>query len=527
MALAKYFAKDLLAINRLIKTNHSILVNKLNDSLVTIAFDENCIETYEGNCGLELIIRLISRLYPRIRIIDLSGKFTDKLIEYQTLATSINSQIEIIQNNYDEKEDVLIVAGYTQKKLSGSSLKMYFGSDNWVARFSLTKVQEFGQSKNPIGSGLSACLLASNLFRHIFKDYLVFSDLDTSFRLSAFNLNTQTGDKQNPSFDEVKLEDVTLVGIGAVGNGAVWTLSKIQNLRGDLFLIDDEEVRLSNLQRYILLDESDEKKVKVEIAKTFLNHTGLRVVPVKGNWDKYIGKVRDSKVNCVAVGIDNSKDRIGIQSSLPKVIFNAFTETESLAITRHTNFQNQACLACSYIPLKKRKDYIDEVAENCNIPEHKEIIKRYYNSNLSVGTNLELLNNKNLLSLIAESNNIPVKSLSQFKQMTISQFYSDFVCGGIILEISNNENEIENVDAPLAFQSAMAGILLAAELVKYSMNSKLKQEQRTDVYHLSPIINKQNPYHRIIIKDETKRCICNDLDFKNQYNKKWEDVLDK
>lgn len=519
MALAKYFSKDLLAINRLINTNHALLSDKLNNTVISIAFDENCINTFEGNCGIELIVRLLSRLYPKIKIIDLSGKFDDKVEEYKSLSRRINSQIEIVDNSIDE--DVLIVVGDSKEEITSKGLIIYFGSDNWVSKYSIESIQKFGNSNNPLGTGLSACITASNVFRYIFKEYLKFNDLDSSFELSSFSLDTNIKTEHNPPLSELEFNKTVIAGIGAIGNGVVWALSKIENLKGEIHLVDDERVMLSNLQRYVLLEEMHEKGVKVEIAKHYFKQANLNVVPFKCNWDKYLNTISNWNVDCVAVGIDNMRDRIGIQSTLPRTIFNAFTETESLAITRHKDFINSACLSCSYIPSKKQKDFINEVADNCNIPQHAEIVKRYYNANIGVGTQLQILNNNSLLNLIAEANKISIEDLNHFKEMTVNQFYSDFVCGGVILQFSKTDNNIKNVDAPLAFQSAMAGILLAAELVKHAINSDYEQEQRTDIYHLSPIVNRKNPFHRLLVKDETGLCVCRDEDFKNRYIEKW------
>ncbi|MCE5205126.1 MAG: E2 ligase fold family C protein [Porphyromonadaceae bacterium] len=519
MALAKYFSKDLLAINRLVNTDHSVLLDRLNSAVISLAFDENCVKTFEGRCGVDIILRLISRLYPKLKLIDLSGANKERLEEYQSIAKRINSNIELVDSK--TAEDVLVILGDSKKEITTEGLKIHFGSDNWIAKYSLESVQEFGDSNNPIGVGISACIVASNIFRHIFKDMLNNYDLDNSFELSTYSLDTNTKIENNPIIEDIELNNLVIAGIGAIGNGVIWTLSKIKNLKGNIHLVDDERISISNLQRYVLLEETNEDDIKVDVAKNYFTQKNLSVTPFKCNWDCYLNKLDDWNVNCVAVGIDNAKDRIGIQSTLPKIIFNAFTETESLAITRHKDFVNESCLSCSYIPLKKEKDFINEVADNCNIPQKAELVKAYYNLNLPVGIPIPNSNHDSLLLTIAKSNNIPIEELNQFNEMTLNQFYSDFVCGGIILNVSKTDKDIKNVDAPLAFQSAMAGILLSAELIKHTLCPDIIQEQRTDFYHLSPIYNGVNPYHRLIVKDETGRCICRDEDFINRYKEKW------
>ena len=518
MALAKYFSKDLLAINRLINTKQSVLEDTLNETIISIAFDENAVTTFEGRSGLDLITRLISRLYPKLKIVDLSKKHSNKRSELLDLAKEINSNIEIVST--ETEEDIYIVAGFSEQKIKTNGVVIYFGSDNWTSKYSISKVQSFNKSENPFGCGISACIVSSNIFRYIFRDYLSNSPLDEELSLSVYSLTEETN-KNNPHLGDIIFNDVVIAGIGAIGNGTVWALSNLYHLKGDIVLVDDETVSLSNLQRYVMFKESDIKDVKVEVALKLFSQENLKVEHFKGAWKDYIQHRNEWNINCVAVGIDNEKDRIGIQSSLPRTIFNSFTEPEAIGITRHKDFSIDACLACSYIPLKKKKNFINEVADNCNIADKSEMVKDYYNLDKSVDDIWLPKYDQSLLDVIAKANKIDIAKLSHFKGLKINQFYSDFVCGGVILNLSQTENEITNVDAPLAFQSAMAGILLASELVKYFTDTSLIQELRTDFYHLAPIVNGFNPFHRMIEKDKTNRCLCRDNDFVNRYNEKW------
>ena len=107
---------------------------------------------------------------------------------------------------------------------------MYFGSDNWNALFSLTKPQNFKDSYNPFGCGISACIVTSNVFRYVFKDFLKEKAIDEELIFSTINYST-IDTKYNPDITNVTLSDVALVGIGAIGNGCIWALS---NLKGSV-----------------------------------------------------------------------------------------------------------------------------------------------------------------------------------------------------------------------------------------------------------------------------------------------------
>jgi len=513
MAQAKYFSKDLLAINRLINTNQNAFEKILNNKIVAIAFDENALITEEGKNGLDLIIRLVARFYPKIKLIDLSEQNSEAKRGLEKLALGINGNIEIVSDA--DEEDVLILAGLTNKPINSGVQTFYFGSDNWISKYSIKKKQSFNSTANPFGCGIAACIVISNIFRSFFSEFMEYKELDTEFQLSTYSFNT----KDNPFFDKIIFKDVVIAGIGAIGNGVVWSLSKISNLQGKLALVDAEEISKSNLQRYLLFTESNENKDKVKIAKKFFNQTNLKVSPFKGEWKDYVKKRKNWNIDCVAVGIDNEKDRVGIQSSLPRILFNTFTEPESIGISKHLDFVSQPCLACYYIPNSKKKNRTEEVAENCGISDKVDLIKDYYNYNANVD---DVLPNKtqSLLQEISITQNISIEKLSQYQGKKVDEFYSDYICGGTVLQLSEKNNEIHDVDAPLAFQSAIAGLLLASEVVKYHMQLDNKQCNRIDFYHLSPI-TELNPFQRDITKNETGNCLCNDEYYIDRYNEKW------
>ena len=518
MGIAKYFSKDLLAINQVLKNSNKNLEGILLKTKVGIAFDTNAIETNEGIKALDLAVRLLARLYPNINIFDVSGKHETEIKRLQQLAKSINASITL--SSEVANLDVMLVAGETKLIPKTSGRILFFGSDNWNSKFSLNNIQRFQDTDNPFGCGVAACIAVSNTFRFLFKEFIADKVLDDELNFSTLYFSNSNTD-HNPELRSTELKDVVLVGIGAIGNGAIWALSNIPMLEGRLDIVDNEEVALSNLQRYVLFDEKDIEKSKVESAQKSFTKAKLKVTPFHTSWAGYLKERNNWKIETVAVAIDNKRDRIGIQSALPRQIVNAYTESNLLGIARHTDFVNSACLACGYIPLQKEKNYINEVADNCNIPTLSNLVKDYINLNLGVETVIFPQNTSSLLDVVAQANGIPREQLTQFHGKKINQFYSEFVCGGISLSMSTVENKTNNLDAPLAFQSAMAGILLAAELVIDA--GDLRQNaiaQQSHIYPLNPM-GKLNPYNHRLSKDTSGRCLCGDTDFQNQSLMKW------
>jgi hypothetical protein len=104
----------------------------------------------------------------------------------------------------------------------------------------------------------------------------------------------------------------------------------------------------------------------------------------------------------------------------------------------------------------------------------------------------------------------------------VQEFYSKVVCGGILMELRKDNGIVEQVEAPLAFQSAMAGILeLAEAVINIAGLRKEKLPTKTQFYPLAPVKSGINPYNHSFPKDKSGRCICADKEFKEAYNRKW------
>lgn len=512
MGIAKYFSKDLLAINKLLNADHTALVQILNSKVIGIAFDANAASTFEGSSALDLTVRLIARLYPRISIVDLSLNHQPKKIELINLARSINSNIEIVEDT--NSINILLIAGAQNSNPILPGKKVYIGSSGWTANFSSRKSLTFGNSRNPFGAGLAACIATSNVFRFVFSDLIPGKSLDDEVAFSPLD-ESESGALQN----QIQIPNVVLVGLGAIGNGFIWSMSKLPDANGEIDVVEPEAVSMSNLQRYVLFEERHVGAAKIDCIAGFFTNPALKINLYRGRWADYLNHKGNWEIENVAVAIDNKRDRINIQSSLPRRIFNAYTEENLVGIARHLNFLETSCLACGYIPSIKERNYTEEVAINCHV--HPNVIKDYLNHNLTVDAVFQNYT-VSLLDMIAKANHIDRQLLNQFHGKRVPEFYSDFICGGISLALApSSAVEIKNIDAPLAFQSAMAGILLAAEIIVENNGlRRVTLKQQSHFYPLNPF-SAHNPYQHNLEKDASGRCICADETFKKQYQQKW------
>jgi len=509
MALADYFSKNILAISQVLKKGSNEQFREiLNQTVVGIVFDDSVKEN-EGRVTLDLTVRLLSRLYPKLNFINHTLKKNKHTEELVKLSKAINSKIEIV----DEKPTIIIVIGKTTiPKKNIKHPVFYVGSDGWIVKFSAKEPVGSGNSLIPCGAGVSACIGASNIFRYVFRDFIPDVNYDESFSLSLITLQIEKNESKL-KIKNIDLDKSILVGFGAIGNGVIWTLANMPIIKGELTIVEPEDIEITNLQRYVLAEERHIEKPKIKIAQEFQKNISLKLNLLQTDWAGYLSLKNNWKNRCILLSIDNIQDRIYVQSSIPKEIINSYTENNLIGISRHYKFGEEACLMCTYMPNEKKKSYSQEVSDNLGLSNMENIIREYLYYNKSA--------DEQLIKWIAESNKIDYKILEEYIGIPVSEFYAKVVCGGILLELRKDKNII-NLEAPLAFQSTMAGILLISEIIVKKIGLRKKKIKNiTHFYPLDPIKSRINPYTHSFQKDNTGRCICNDDDFLNAYNNKW------
>lgn len=505
MALANFFDKSALAASQIL-TNYdrSDFERNLNESPVEVAYDHAAVSSAEGKATLEMTMNLLARLYPKVIITEIGmGESTHKKV-LEAIALSINPLIDI----YEEKPCVTISVGNTA--VERDTPVFYLGSDNWTVNFSDSNPVGSGLSENPFAAGAAACYGAANIFRHVFKDQLKNSQSDSFFSLSLLDYktgqDTKNGDNGPIGQKVITLTETALVGLGAIGNGVVWALSKIPLLEGTLHLIDPEEIELSNLQRYVLAGQEHLGIHKTDLAMTKFATSGLTLVPHQGDWASFLNNRNSWKMDIAIVAVDSAEHRINIQASLPRVIINGWTQSDDLGISRHFDFEGDACLACLYPPAPGIKPASVLISESLGLPhEEFDIRQMVYNNDIV---------DEGWIKKIAEAKSFPEELLRPYVNAPIRDFYSKVICGGIMLGEVHKQAE-----TPMAFQSALAGILLAAELI--IKNEHLRPEPIDNVTKLDLLHPVKEFLSEMVIKPHVTKCICQDEDFLSQYQTKY------
>lgn len=498
MALADYFARNALSASQVLQGfDESAFRAILERVKVGVSIGSDAANSSEGRAILDLLIRLLARLYPTLVVRAETGA-RDYAESAMELARRINPAVEFSEEPTVE----LVIGGHCPKEGVGASI--YLGSDGWNGFLSLLGPQPVGRSENPFGGGVAACLGAANLFRWVFLDKG--ADLDREATFSALDGEARKG----PDAALIGLlGDVVLVGAGAIGNAAVWALSRLP-MKGSIWIVDHQNVDLGNLQRYVLAERSDEGRMKVEVLGPHFKGSVL----AKLHPQDLAGFVASNghAWEHMLLALDSARDRRAAQASLPRWVANAWTQPGDLGVSSH-NFLDGACVTCLYLP--------DHAVESEDV---------VYASALGVPVALqqirELLHNgkgvpRALLEAIGQALELPMDRLLPFEGRPIRSLYTEGFCGGAVIPLGGVGRPRQDVHVPLAHQSALAGVLLAAALVRRVLrrDSSPTRVSRLDLQHPLPEFVTQ-----LAAKDPRGICICQDPDFQEVYSRKYEDL---
>jgi hypothetical protein len=105
--------------------------------------------------------------------------------------------------------------------------------------------------------------------------------------------------------------------------------------------------------------------------------------------------------------------------------------------------------------------------------------------------------------------------LAPFAAEPLRAFYRQALCGGLMLELGGRPAAAE---APLAFQSALAGVMLAAELVAdLAALRAAPAKTKTVVDLLRPLAARLDVAVAKPERVDGVRCFCQDDDFRSAY----------
>jgi hypothetical protein len=447
----------------------------------------------------EFTTRLLARLYPALSI----GPPSDRARSLIELAKSINPRVDITEQS---EATVTLVTGDTGSAPIAEGA-IYARADGWVARVTAAPPAISVGPPNPFAAGAAAAIAVSELFRRVFAIPLgVEPTSRRDVHLSLLDFSSDGGAELH--LGPLDLGRVAMIGLGAVGNSAIWALAKCRALSGDMWLVDSENIELSNLQRYALALDRDVGRAKTLVALDALGGTHLRLVEVRDTLEVFAGRRPEAlAMPTMCVSVDNVDSRRHAQALLPRMLLNGWTSDTGLGSSWHRFDNGQACLSCLYQPTGVVKSQTEMVADALGLPHQRALV-------LWVAG---LPPSEPELEDIAKHLGVPPKTLSHWKGAPLSKLYTEVVCGAIPMDLKG-VGRLEVV--PLAHQSALAGVLMAAELVKRSSVPQAARAQNQTLVTWEDV-RRSPPSQWCQPRAQAPNCICQDSVYQEVYRQKW------
>lgn len=489
--------KNILAIKSINSELEDLEIKKrLDDFRVDVFIDSK--DPNEIEIGY-VLLNLLPRLFSQVKLrgnLDILTKFP------------VSHQIKINIGKSDWKPSLTIYIG--NKKIKAKNPVLYVGSCGWTAYLSFQKPCDYNPyEKNMIGAALAGGLAANEAFKMAFPDLLGIKPIKN---LVYDPLTHGTG--KNPVIkpkipSNIYFEDLTLIGLGGIGIGVAYCLSKLPSITGNLRLIDPETTDESNEQRYFLSFSETRGARKIDLAASHLitSQPLLNVKGFPGYYEGFINQSDDIKLPLVIITVDDDSTRKNLQANLPKVVLNGWTETENTnmayGIGKHEFNSKNECLACAYYPTSAPEDDYDMYSFRTGFTV-EEIKKRQKEKTLLTPEDIQFISDHS-------GNNI--NNLSRFKGQPIDELLHGF-CGLFTVPL-----EDKPAVAPVPHIPFLVAIHLVTQLLiphlEYSEEIK-PIESAAIFYGLKyPSIDNLEPH------DKNPDCFCSDEVYLDAYKEKW------
>ncbi len=496
MALAPFFSRTYTALGAHLGITRAELEKILSGHLVGIHVGKACISEGNEKWIAELLVNLLARLYPTLAIFG-----------HDTACENISKIARAINPNIDIKEDpkearITVYVGETATDYNGFTV----GAQGWVAHVGTNVHGKIGGHLNPYSSGAAAALAAWRIFQTVFTHKTQTTQTLPDISLSLLDYSTDLGAED--ALPAQNVGEVAIAGIGAVGNPALWAWARHAGLMGELHLIDPEDIELSNLQRYCLPFYDDVGLGKVQLAARELLNSKLthRLWPCSlEDFAKNYTGIADLPSICVSV--DNIDGRRTAQALLPRLVVNGWTSDNGLGASWHKFIGNSACLACLYQPQNTTLSQTELAAQALGIP-HNQLVALWVT---------EKPLEADVIKTVETHLGLSVGKLADWKGKRVQDVYSGVICGQVALDLGGI-GRVATV--PLAHQSVLAGIMMAAELVKRS-DPALEVRSQSEPLIIWDDVMRLPPTYWTAMRAKESECFCNDETYQKVYSEKW------
>jgi hypothetical protein len=486
MALPRFFDRIYAAAGGVLAIDREALQQQLAGVSVGVRLDAAWATNPNARRLADLVVNLLARLYGRLV---LAGP-DDWCDTAAALVRSINPEVAIEAGD----PTYAIVVGND----AWGANAIFARADGWVARVLQAPLDATLGPSNPLAAGAAAALATSEIFRRAFAPL---SQLAADVNVSLLDHGQTSG--ADDELAHVRLGDVAAVGLGAVANGAVWALSELAQVDGGLTLVDAQAIDFMNLQRYVLAREASVGVTKVGLAAAALRRCGVALVETVGAFEDVAERI---SAPTSMVSVDNIPTRRAVQAMLPRLVINGWTGERGLGASWH-ELGHGPCVACAYHPRGIGSSQYELIAHAFGLSQARVTDMWVQRLDLTKGD----------LQIVADHLKVDRKLLRRWTGKSIQSLYTDVQCGAVSLDLTG-VGRLESV--PLAHQSCLAGILMAAELVKRT-DPKWRARSGTAPYVSWADVMHRPPRFWTHAQQAHPRCFCGDSLYRETYQRKW------
>lgn len=515
MALADFFSRTADAITPVAQIERDALARLLDDVRVTLVAGEHVTSDEAMRSGFAFAANLLARLYPRVSIVapqPLSGIVREQM-------RAINPRISD-GGNGEARQLCLMYGGRTPPAQADVVV------DAWGWNVSVNVESSEADLVAPPAALAAAALGVGEIFRGVFGGSLTGGTANAG-SAGILNLITEeaaAADIPVPSIFDVG--SVHLAGAGAIGQAVIATWAEC-DVHGWLTVTDPEDVTLSNLQRYVLSAESDVGAAKTAVVERALAGSRMRVKTTRSRWgeDEVTGPHRET----VAVALDSAQDRILVAAGLHRRVYNAWTQPSDIGWSRHENYGAEPCLACLYYPMREQPSDHELISRALSQPELR--ILAYLTSKQPIGAPLTVIPTIAgvpippeaarwleipLLVDLVSGGLINPDDAPRWQAKPVGAVYRDGICAGGIVPAGP---VADDVVVPLAHQSALAGIMLAVQVLT-GADPELRARRPTTPEGRFDVL-RGLPQHIARPRTVTPGCFCQDADYQSAHAARW------
>ena len=390
---------------------------------------------------------------------------------------------------------------------------VFVGSDGWQVAVSPGSPQTVGSSVNPVGAYAAACFGVSEVWKRLLHRHRGLFEgtpilpLDEGLHFSALTYRA-CPDEPNPALpDALALDRLTVVGLGAGGGAAAFTLATLPRVAGILNLVEPDVVEPSNLNRYVFADahDADRRRPKTTVARDlFARFPDLTVPKFPIPFGDAVGQLGIADFRYVLAAVHSREARRDIQQETPMVLWDAAAEEGDFAIWRMILRQTE-CMWCKHPPDARdpERDKADQLAKLLGF-DAATWLRKVRNNEPFAADEVAALRRP---------------SGSDFDLPAVGQRFGDWdaaQCGRLLFPA---------VDAsvPVPFAPVMAGVFLAGEIIK----EHAFPDFVLDSYYWNTMMGRF--MRRSVARRRAPReaCrLCSDPIYRAQYKRRWQTARD-